>query len=69
MVKAYRWLLDQGIAPGHIALTGDSAGGCLAVTTILAARERGLPLPAATMPLSPQSRSGKFMKDCKVVAA
>ena len=54
MVKAYRWLLDQGIAPGHIALTGDSAGGCLAVTTILGARERGLPLPAATMPLSPQ---------------
>jgi epsilon-lactone hydrolase len=54
MVKTYRWLLDQGIAPGHIALTGDSAGGCLAVTTILRARERGLPLPAATMPLSPQ---------------
>jgi len=53
MVKAYRWLLDQGIAPDHIALTGDSAGGGLAITTILRAREHGLRLPAATMPLSP----------------
>ena len=42
-----------GIAPGHIALTGDSAGGALAVTTLLRARERNLPMPAATMPLSP----------------
>ena len=53
MAKAYRWLLDQGITPDHIALTGDSAGGGLAVTTILRAREQGLPMPAATMPLSP----------------
>ena len=35
------------------ALIGDSAGGGLAVTTILRAREQGLPLPAAAMPLSP----------------
>ncbi len=53
MVKAYRWLLDQGITPNHIALTGDSAGGGLAITTILRLRDEGLPLPAATMPLSP----------------
>ena len=52
-VCAYRWLLDRGIEPGHIALTGDSAGGALAVTTLLRARERNLPMPAATMPLSP----------------
>ena len=52
-VTAYRWLLDQGLAPGHIALTGDSAGGALAVTTLLRAREHNLPMPAATMPLSP----------------
>ena len=48
-----KWLLDQGIWPGHVALIGDSAGGALAVTTILRARQQGLPLPAATMPLSP----------------
>jgi len=52
-VTAYRWLLDQGILAWHIALTGDSAGGALAVTTLLRARERSLPMPAATMPLSP----------------
>ena len=53
MAAAYRWVLDQGTAANHIALTGDSAGGALAITTILRAREQGLPLPAATMPLSP----------------
>jgi acetyl esterase/lipase len=53
MARSYKWLLDQGIRPGHIAVIGDSAGGALAVTTILRAREQGLPLPAATMPLSP----------------
>jgi acetyl esterase/lipase len=52
-VTAYRWLLDQGIEAKHIALTGDSAGGGLSVTTLLRAKERGLPMPAATMPLSP----------------
>ena len=53
VVACYRWLLDQGIEPQHIALTGDSAGGGLAITTLLRAREQGLPMPAATMPLSP----------------
>jgi epsilon-lactone hydrolase len=52
-VQAYKWLLDHGIASQHIALTGDSAGGALAVTAMLRARERNLPLPAAAMPLSP----------------
>lgn len=49
----YEWLLDQGVESGHIAFTGDSAGGGLAITTQLRARERGLPLPAASMPFSP----------------
>ncbi len=53
MAAAYGWLLDQGIEAKHIALIGDSAGGGLAVTTILRIRMQGLPLPAATMPLSP----------------
>jgi epsilon-lactone hydrolase len=50
---AYHWLLDQGVDPAHVAFTGDSAGGALAITTQLRAREQGLPLPAATMLLSP----------------
>ena len=49
---AYRWLLDQGVEPGHIAVAGDSAGGGLAVTTMLNARELGLPLAAALMLMS-----------------
>ena len=50
---AYRWLLDQGIEPRHIAISGDSAGGGLAMATLLSIKEAGLPQPAAAMPLSP----------------
>jgi epsilon-lactone hydrolase len=53
MVGSYKWLLDQGIRPGHVAMIGDSGGGGLAIATILRARELGLPLPAAVMALSP----------------
>ena len=53
MATAYRWLLGQGITPNRIALIGDSAGGALAITTLLRLREQGVPMPAATMPLSP----------------
>lgn len=52
-VVGYRWLLEQGFSAGHIAFTGDSAGGGLAVTAQLRAREHGLPVPAATLPFSP----------------
>jgi epsilon-lactone hydrolase len=50
---AYRWLLDQGIEAEHIALTGDSSGGGLSITTMLRARELGLPTAAALMLISP----------------
>ena len=52
-VKVYEWLLAQGIKPTHIATVGDSAGGNLCTTVVLGAKARGLPLPAAVMPLSP----------------
>lgn len=52
-VAAYRWLLDAGIAPGAIAFAGDSAGGGLAVATLLSARAAGLALPRAAVLLSP----------------
>ncbi len=52
-VKVYEWLLAQGIKPAHIATVGDSAGGNLCTTVVLGAKARGLPLPAAVMPLSP----------------
>lgn len=53
VVSTYRWLLDQGTKPDRIAFVGDSAGGYLSVGTQLKARDQGLPLPAATMLLSP----------------
>ena len=53
VMAAYSWLLNSGIAPHHIALTGDSAGGGLSVAALLRARDEHLPLPAASIPLSP----------------
>jgi acetyl esterase/lipase len=53
VAAAYRWLLEQGIAPGHIAFAGDSVGGWLAITVQLRVREQGLPLPAAAILISP----------------
>jgi acetyl esterase/lipase len=52
-VAAYRWLLDQHIAPEHIAVSGDSAGGGLTLATLLKIRDDGLPRPAAAVPISP----------------
>ncbi|MFZ6027593.1 MAG: alpha/beta hydrolase [Chloroflexota bacterium] len=50
---AYRWLLGQGIAPGRIAVAGDSAGGNLALALLLKLRDEGAPLPAAAACISP----------------
>ena len=52
-LKAYRWLLGEGHAPETIALAGDSAGGGLAMATLLAAKRDGLPMPMAAALLSP----------------
>ena len=52
-VQAYRWLLEQGVAPSRLVVAGDSAGGGLALATLLAARDRGLPMPAGVVALSP----------------
>jgi monoterpene epsilon-lactone hydrolase len=49
----YRWLLDQGIGAGRMAVAGDSSGGGLAITTLLRARESGLPMAAALLLISP----------------
>ncbi len=52
-LAAYGWMLDQGLRPENIALAGDSAGGNLMLTTMLGLPERGLPLPAAGVLMSP----------------
>lgn len=51
-VAAYGWVLDQGISPSSVVVAGDSSGGGLALATLLATRERGLPLAAAGVCLS-----------------
>jgi epsilon-lactone hydrolase len=52
-VAAYQWLLTSGVSPEKIALAGDSAGGGLALATLLRLRALGQPLPACAAGLSP----------------
>lgn len=52
-VKAYRWLLDRGYSANAVAIGGDSAGGGLAAATLVAARDRGQPMPAGAVLISP----------------
>lgn len=52
-VAACGWLLGRGIPPGRIVVAGDSAGGGLTVATLLALRDKGQPLPAAGVCISP----------------
>lgn len=52
-VAAYRQLLDLGIAPDRIVLSGMSAGGGLALGVLLAIRDRRWPLPAGLVAMSP----------------
>jgi acetyl esterase/lipase len=51
-IAAYRWLLESGVSPNHIILTGDSAGGGLTLGTLIRIRDIGLPLPAGAVAMS-----------------
>jgi len=50
---AYRYLLEQGFSPENIVVSGDSAGGGLALGTMLALRDEGEKLPAAIAVMAP----------------
>ena len=52
-IDAYEYMLAEGIKPEKIVIAGDSAGGGLAVATMLAIRDRKLPLPAGLIVMSP----------------
>ena len=52
-LAAYQALLRGGTAPSDIAFAGESAGGGLAIATLVNARDHGLPLPAAAFVMSP----------------
>ena len=52
-VKIYQWLLSSGFKPGNILIAGESAGGGLCLATLLALKERNIPMPVAGVAISP----------------
>ena len=50
---AYGWLLEQGFPEEKIIVGGDSAGGGLALSMLLALREAGAKMPRAAVLMSP----------------
>jgi len=52
-VAAYKALLAQGFDAKNILTAGDSAGGNLAIASVLKFRDLGLPLPGAVIAYSP----------------
>ena len=52
-VNAYLWLLEGGTPPGKIIAAGDSSGGGLTMSLLLALRERDLPQPAGAVLMCP----------------
>jgi epsilon-lactone hydrolase len=63
-LAAYRWLLEIGVAPERLVVSGDSAGGNLALALLLAIREARIPSPALAVCLAPWtdlSNSGDSM--------
>jgi acetyl esterase/lipase len=52
-LDAYNYLLNNGFEPSNIVFAGDSAGGGLCLATLLALKDKDIPLPAAAAVLSP----------------
>ncbi|MCD1655644.1 alpha/beta hydrolase [Treponema zuelzerae] len=53
LYNAYAWLLKQGNNPADIIVAGDGAGGNLALSLLHYLSDKGSPLPAAAILLSP----------------
>jgi epsilon-lactone hydrolase len=52
-VQIYQGILSSGYKPENIIVSGESAGGGLCLATLLALKERNIPLPAAAVAISP----------------
>jgi monoterpene epsilon-lactone hydrolase len=52
-VAAYRWILDRGMPADQIALAGDSSGGGLVLSVLLALKQAELPLPGRAVLFCP----------------
>jgi acetyl esterase/lipase len=53
VLEAYQVLLAQGTPAGRIIMAGHSAGATLALSALLALRDRGRPMPGAAVAISP----------------
>jgi monoterpene epsilon-lactone hydrolase len=51
-LNVWRWLLGQGLLPSQLAVAGDSAGGGLALSLMLALQARGETMPASCWGMS-----------------
>nr|WP_320026908.1 alpha/beta hydrolase fold domain-containing protein [uncultured Acetobacterium sp.] len=49
----YGWLIEQGYQPRNIVFAGDSAGGGIALATLLKCKDDGMPLPRVCAVFSP----------------
>ncbi len=52
-IKAYNWLMKKGFDHKKIVISGDSAGGGLAIATLVKLRDEKAPQPAAGVVMSP----------------
>ena len=52
-LAGWGWLLNSGVDPASTIIGGDSAGGNLTLSLLLALRDAGGPLPAGAVVLSP----------------
>jgi epsilon-lactone hydrolase len=52
-LTAYEWVLSQGTSPSRVVIGGDSAGAGLTLAGLAVVGDRGLPLPAGGVCLSP----------------
>jgi len=52
-IATYKWLLDQGIENTNIIVGGESAGGTLTLSLLLALKEEGISLPKVAFSISP----------------
>jgi len=58
-LAAYKYLLAQGYDPGRLVVAGDSAGGHLALMSLVKLREERLPQPALVIGLSAWTDIGR----------
>ena len=69
-LAVYEALLQDGFDPSDIVFAGESAGGGIAIATMVNARDHGMPLPAAAYVMSPYvdlTLAGETMKSKREV--